>query len=389
MRAFVFTDARLAGDAGQFVWLSINTERRANTAFLKKYPIPALPSFFVLDPLDESVALRWIGGASVEQVQSLLAEGRAAVVRRQTSPDHTPEADALLAQADRAFGDGRDGEAGALYLSAVRAAPAGWPPYGRAVESALYCLSGADSALACVRLAESAYPALRATPSVANVVSYGLSSAVALPESTAHRAEWIAAFEERARAVVADRALPISADDKSGVYGSLIDARTSAKDSTGAHALTVEWAEFLEDAAARATTPEQRTVFDAHRVSAYMELRQPERAIPMLLASERDFPQDYNPPARLALAYKEMGRFADAMKASDRAMSLVYGPRKLRVYAVRIDILTAMGDRARMKSTLEEEIAYAESLPDGQRSERAIASLKKRLDAMNAEASKN
>jgi tetratricopeptide (TPR) repeat protein len=384
MRAYVFTDKRLSSSAGQFVWLSINTEQKKNAAFLKKYPVPALPSFFVLDPADESVALRWIGGASLTQVQSMLAEGRTTVARRGGAPSLEAAADRLLARADSAFGTGADAAAAPFYLEALRAAPAAWPPYARAVESALYCLSVAESSLVCVQLAESAYPALRATSSVANVVSYGLSAAVSLPDSVPHRASFIASFEERSRAVIADRTLPVSGDDKSGVYGSLIEARESAHDSVGAHALVEEWATFLEGEAGRATTPAQRTVYDSHRLSAYIELHQPERAIPMLLASEKDFPDDYNPPARLAVAYKEMGRYDDALAASDRAMRLAYGPRKLVVYARRIDILTARGDTAGVERTLVEEIAYAEALPDGQRPERTIASLKKRLDGMRA-----
>ncbi len=36
----------------------------------------------------------------------------------------------------------------------------------------------------------------------------------------------------------------------------------------------------------------------------------------MLLASERDFPEDYNPPARLARAYFEMKKRLDDAKAA-------------------------------------------------------------------------
>ena len=45
----------------------------------------------------------------------------------------------------------------------------------------------------------------------------------------------------------------------------------------------------------------------------YLELGQPERALPMLQASERDLPDDYNPPARLAVAYKAMKRWDEAI----------------------------------------------------------------------------
>ena len=58
MRAFVFTDRALARRAGQFVWLSIDTEKQGNAPFLTKFPVEAWPSFYVLDPATESVALK-------------------------------------------------------------------------------------------------------------------------------------------------------------------------------------------------------------------------------------------------------------------------------------------------------------------------------------------
>ena len=88
----------------------------------------------------------------------------------------------------------------------------------------------------------------------------------------------------------------------------------------------------------------------------------------MLQRSEKDFPKDYNPPARLALVYLKLKRYDDALAASDRALALVYGPRKLRVFAVRADIQAAMGNAAAARKTLEDALAYAEALPEGQRS---------------------
>ena len=120
-------------------------------------------------------------------------------------------------------------------------------------------------------------------------------------------------------------------------------------------------------------------VFDSHRLAAYMELGEPARAVPMLQQSEKDFPDDYNPPARLAVAYLEMGRWDEAVAASDRALARAYGPRKLRLYQNRADIFVGKGDPAGARKTLEEAIAFAEALPPGQRSEGAIASLKKKL----------
>ena len=108
-------------------------------------------------------------------------------------------------------------------------------------------------------------------------------------------------------------------------------------------------------------------------MNAFEAAGQAEKAIPMLEASEKAFPEDYNPPARLALVYLWLKQYDTALAASDRALERVYGPRKLRVLAVRADIYKGMGNAAEARKTVEESLAYAEALPAGQRSETAIA----------------
>lgn len=171
----------------------------------------------------------------------------------------------------------------------------------------------------------------------------------------------------------------MTADDRSGVYQSLIDAREDAKDEAGRRKMTEEWSAFLDAEAARAKTPEQRSSLDPHRLSAYLALKEPGKAVPMLQASERDLPQDYNPPARLAVAYKNLGKFDDALSASDRALSKAYGPRKIGILRTRAEIFQAMGKNDLAASTLEEAIGYSENLPPEQRSESQTASLRKKL----------
>ena len=143
-----------------------------------------------------------------------------------------------------------------------------------------------------------------------------------------------------------------------------------------------EWAAFLERAAAAAATPEQRTVFDSHRLSACLQLGQPERAVAFLQASERDLPDDYNPPARLALAYRAMERWDDALAASDRALAKAYGPRRLSILQTRADIYMGKGDKEAARRTLQDAVAAAEALPSGQRSESVIATIRKKLEAI-------
>jgi hypothetical protein len=386
MRAYVFTDPALASQAGRFVWLELNTEKPGNAAFKKQLSVGALPSFFVLDPADERVALRWVGGATLPQLTRLLDDGRGAVAAGATATGKgAPEtpADAALAVADGAYGRADYAAAATAYRDAIGKAPAGWPRYGRAVESLLYALQQTEGYEQGALIALDAYPRLTRTASAANVAASGLDCALELPAEHPRRAELVAALDRIARTVVEDRGIPMAADDRSGVYITLLSAREDAHDSTGARATAEAWSAFLDGEAARARTPDARAVFDSHRLSAYLELGQPERAIPMLTASERDLPDDYNPPARLATAFKAMKRWDDALAASDRAMAKAYGPRKLLFYQTRCDIYLGMADSTGARRTLADAVTFAEALPPGQRNDNTIASLRKKLEALH------
>jgi len=380
MKAYVFTDQALASEAGRFVWLEIDTEKAKNAAIRKRLNIAALPTFFVMDPADEKIVMRVVGGMNVAQLQKMLDDGHA-LTGGGTLAGGSP-ADAALAKAERLNGEGDDAAAAPAYLEAVRLAPPNWPSYGRAVESALWTLSQIDSNARAVALAKEALPRIGTGVSSANVAASGLGSALALPEEAPGRAADVAMFEKKVRAVLDDPTMPLAGDDRSGLYISLLDARQDAKDSVGAHQVAEEWSKFLDGEAAKAPTPQARMVYDPHRLSAYIEIGHPEKAIPMLEQSQKDAPEDYNPPARLALAYKAMKKWPEAIAASDRALSMVYGPRTLTVLNARTDIYLGMGDPANARKTVEKMIATAESFPPGQRNERTIESLKKKLAGM-------
>jgi tetratricopeptide (TPR) repeat protein len=216
------------------------------------------------------------------------------------------------------------------------------------------------------------------------VARSGLDCALGHPGGDPGRRAAIAEMEAATRRTLADPGLGAIADDVSTSYLSLIQARKDAGDAAGAKKDGEAWAAFLEAQAAAARSPEQRAVFDSHRLTAYMELGQPERAIPMLRESERALPQDYNPPARLAVAYLEMRKLDEALAASDRALPKVVGPRRIRVLQTRAEILAAKGDAAASREALRQALAHAESLPPGQRREGTIEALRKKLEEPQA-----
>ena len=372
MRAFVYTDSSLARHAEQFVYLDLDTEKPMNAIFRQRHKVEAYPTLFFIDPMKETISLRWLGSLTVPQLHALLDD----VANGTGTP---PQLLRQLAAADSLFGLGRNADAAIAYQSVLSAAPADWRGYPRAVESLLYAYSVTDQAEAGARLAEQALPRVGRSPSGLNVAAVGLDLAVSAPDSLPERVGWIARFEAETESRVRDRSFQTAADDRSGAYITLLTARDAAKDTAGTRRVANDWATFLEGEAAAAKTADQRAVFDPHRLSAYLELGQPERAIAMLQQSERDFPKDYNPPQRLATAYKAMKHWDDALAASDRAMALGCGPRKLLLLQTRADILTGRNDVAGTRAVLQEAVAFAESLPEGQRSATGITGLRRKL----------
>ena len=378
MKSFVLTDPALAPRSGEFVWFMMDVENPKNAKLKDKFPANALPTFFVVDPKDESVARRWVGGMTIAQLQGFLDDGKAKVAGGETGNG------GKLAEADAFYGKADYKAAGDAYLAAWPSLEPTNPQYGRVAEAALYSLSTTDRNADVIALAEQAEPKLASTTSGASMAVSALGAALALPADAPNRAETIAKYEAKTRAYLARTDIALADDDRSGMLGTLMDARSDAKDEAGAKAAAQAWSDFLEGAAARAKTPDARSVFDSHRLYAYMQLGTPEKAVPMLLESEKALPHDYNPPARLAAAYVATKQWDEALAASERALKLGYGPRMLRTYQVRADAFAGKGDPAAARKTMDEAIAYAKGLANPA-SEATLTALAKKRDGFVAE----
>ena len=365
MRAYVFTDASLKKQAGRFVWLSIDTEKEKNAPFLAKYPVEVWPTLMVIDPKREQAVLRWPGSLNAQQLVKLLDDGERAA-----------RGDDPLARADRLNAVGKKKEAAAAYRAALPSLPADKRP--RAIESLLAALMMSREADACAGAAVELAPSMPRGPSFANAVSFGLGCAGELKGDAQKKA--LATLEP-----LGDEAVKLPgllADDRSGLYETLVDLRDAAGDAAGKKALAARWLAFLEGEAAKATTPEQRAAFDPHRVGAALALGEPLRAEAALKQSERDLPGDYNPPARLAIIYRAAGRWDDALAAADRALGKVYGPRALRLYDLKAEVQLKKGDRAGAKQTLEKALGIARALPPEQHRDQAVAAIETKLRAV-------
>lgn len=359
MREHVLGAAAFEPFEKDLVFAAVDTEKAKSEAFLEKFPVAVWPTLFFIDPATERLVFKWIGSADAEEMKALLQAARRA-------------GDPKLAEADALAAAGSDAEAAERYLKVVKGGE------GRATLSMLSSLYLAKRHQPCAKAAAELGPGLPAAADRLNAAVYGLGCALELDRAQPENATLVERLVAQNREALK---LPGTlADDVSGVYEGLVTEREAAKDAAGAVAVAREWLAFLEAAAAKATTPAARAAFDAHRVAAAIASRQVERAVQPLERSEKELSEDYNPPARLAVVYRELGRLDDALAAADRALAKCKeGPRKLRLYDTKAGILEKRGDQAGRRKVLAEALAYAKGLPKAQRPEGRVAALEAAL----------
>ncbi len=355
LRAYVLRDPRLAPLADRFVWATIDTEKESNAAFVAAHPIEAWPTLFVIDAATDVPTLKWLGAATTPELILLLGDAADAMDGSGGKKPGAAEASAHFIKGSRASASGDLDGAIAEYREALARTV---DPIRRArvVDALITQLAKKDPA-GCAKLALDEAPKLPKGTSRANVAVVGLQCARTAKDDAAGKTLF-----DLVRAMAADESEPILADDRSGLYETLVEDRKDAGDIPAAQALARAWATFLEKEAARATDPASRSVFDAHRMLAYLELGEPGRALPMLTQTAKDFPSDYNAPARLAKVYLVMGRLDDAKAAIELSLTKAYGPRRLRLLVLKADIAKAHGDKGGERAALETALKEGKAL---------------------------
>ena len=368
LKSEVLTDPSLARFDAQFVWLSLDVERASAAPFLERFPQPAYPTLWILRP-DGTPLLRWVGTLTAPQLAELLTD---ALVAHSGAPASATSR--KLLEAEGLAAEGKPDEAIAAYRETLAMAPPDWPRRSRTANALLFMLIKHEQPEACLATALAEVP--RSKPGDAgrpDLVIGGIGCATSLPASDATR-QALETLAPLARDIANDPSM--LGDDRSGAWAALVDAdKALGRDQVATYAA---WITFLESREA-AKTPEQRQVFDMHRMYAYLGAKRPDDAIEVLEQSARDFPDDYNPPARKAYVYLETARYDLALVEINRALSLVYGPRRLRVRAMQATIHEKRGDPAAAREALQQALREADALPPAQRPTKLIADLTKRL----------
>jgi tetratricopeptide (TPR) repeat protein len=357
LRSFVFPDPALRRTAERFVWLSLDTEREENAPIVSKLGVRVLPTLYVVDPASEVPIVAWSGSLTATELADLLDDAELAFRRGEGGA-----ASAALLRGHRASADGKFGDAIGAYREALAVAPSGWPKRAQAVDGLVMRLADDKQFAACVVTGADEAPKLPPGTAIADVVrtAIGCAEELAVGASARARLPELAALGER---LASDATQPILPDDRSDVFDYVVGALQALGRAPDAKRVARAWATFLEDQAARASTPAARAVFDAHRLGAYEAIGEPERALPMLAQSEHDFPEDYNPPARMAKAYFAMKHYDEALSAIRRAIDRAYGPRKLQLWSLEADVYEAKGDQASAKRALQAALDFARTVP--------------------------
>ena len=374
MQHYVLNDPALAPLGDRVVLVELDTDKEENAGFLEKYSVNVWPTFFVIDPATGKATGLWPGSASVNEFRGFVQDGLAAIDAKGANPD-SPEALSATAKSLQATGDWIG--AAKQYARVVENAPADWPRRNEALMGWLFSLSQSGDDAACVKVGRAHLAEVRGAAVPADYSAILLDCAGEAKEGDAKLAH--AEAVARLRDFTANPPADASADDRADAWNTLSYALADDGDAAGSKHAQEQRLAILEKAAAGIKDPLLAQTFDYARAQAYVALDRGDEAVAMLEAREKELPDSYEPPARLASALSKMDRLPQALTAVDRAIAKAYGPRKLLYVRQKADIQSRMGDHAGEVATLQQEVAGYEALPKGQARPDALADAKKRL----------
>jgi hypothetical protein len=120
------------------------------------------------------------------------------------------------------------------------------------------------------------------------------------------------------------------------------------------------------------------------RAEVHVFLERALELVPALERSAAELPREYDPPYRLAWVLFKAGELAEAQAAIEKAAHLAYGPRKVRVQQLAVDIAKAGGNVALERAARTALVGTLERLEKGHEQPEALAKAKADLEAMNA-----
>jgi tetratricopeptide (TPR) repeat protein len=377
MKRYVLTDPSLLPLAEKAVFVSLDSDRPSSAAFLERHAVKVWPTFYVLDPTADRVVGYWPGGASVGEIRALVDE---AVRQARHAEGETSVASAHFAAAREAQAAGDVKRAAAEYQDALRHASNEWPDRSATLLGLIQSLYGAKAWYPCVEIGMGYGPRdVHGAALPTDFAFYLLQCAAHIPDGV-YQSQARASANTQLRNLVDHPPPDASTDDRADTLDNLAEGLTAAGDLEGAKKAQEARLALLEQAAREAPTPELASTYDYGRATAYAALGRGDEAVRMLEERRRQFPDSYEPVARLADVLTKLGRPREALAAADRAIALAYGPRRLRYVKLRAELLGKLGDPAGELAALRDEVAGYEGLAPGQQNPEKLADARRRLD---------
>ena len=377
MKRFVFPDAGLRPVKDAVVWLSIDSENPKNNAFLDRFPLDAWPTFLVIEPRSERVVGRWIGAATVNDFRSFVQDGARVAAGNE-------KLDAAMAELHKGYEARAKGDfagAAAAYRKALQLTKKDDParPERLVLLSMAMARSHApEAARECVQLGLREMDHTGDSSIATDFLAATGACAERLPSGDANAEQLREKSIARLQRLVADAKAPLSVDDRSDAQASLMELFDKSHRHPDAVAVARDRARLLEEAAAAAPDATMASTFDAHRTDTYLYLKEPAKAEELLASREKQMPDDYNPPARLARVLLEERKLPEAEAAVDRALAkMTRGQRRLGILSLKARILEKQGKPS--AAVVQEQLDVLRELPRTQRSPEMEAQLQKKL----------
>ncbi len=370
MKHTVLADPAIAALGDRFVWLAVDTDRPANAAVVERLPIDFWPTFFVLDPKDETVQARHVGAASVDQFRAFLKRGEAGVLAEAELRADDPLR--FVRDGDRAVQAEDLAAADAAYARAFEQAPADWARAPEVLVAWAGVKHDREDWAGCLALGEARLDeaARGRTGSAADFASF-------VGECAAHvEAERAQAFRRRAVAMIdallADPAAPLAVDDRSEALRIQRGMLEALGEADAARAKAVAQRDLLATAWAAAEAPFARMTFAWPRAEVHVHLGEGAALVPDLQQLAAALPDQYDPPYRLAWVLLKLDRRDEARDAAQQAVERAYGPRKGRAWKLLADVQAARGDAAGQRAALQAWVDHERGLPPAMRSAKRL-----------------
>ena len=365
--------ADLTRYTGQFVWLELSYDEPRNRNFLTKYGATATPTFFVINPQNETVLAMQAGVMSLAELKQFLERAADAVVGSgQTT------ADAALIRGDTLLVK-QPADAARKYVEALELSSIDWPNRALAKASVVQALQDSKQWQQCAESAVKYAEDMKRDVLFVRTVASGMWCL-----ASADPAPSLDLLLDKLRPLAEEAlTLPISVrDHRDSIYRTLMIIETARNNTPAALKWGNRWLAELD--AIKPRSDDERSALDIARVENIQVAGDPTRILPALRASEEAMPNNYIASLRLAQMELEAKQYEETISTCRRGLNRRPGAVG-RTWLLKIEAqaLAAKGQTTEARRLLEEALRAAEEIPGRQARENNIRSISKMLEVQS------